>query len=74
MAMTRSGAIPPKADPWQRLAASVAIQAVKDLRDPDPIRALDALGWFLGGGAADYLQALDIATHGDILEKVLSYE
>jgi hypothetical protein len=63
-----NGRIPPRADPWRRLAASVAIQAVKDLRTGDIESFTDALYWFVGGQAEIYLTALDIFPDGDLLD------
>jgi hypothetical protein len=32
---------------WHALGISVVVQAFADLRDPDPLKALDALLWLL---------------------------
>ena len=61
------------ADPWVRLAAAMAIQAVKDLKSRDLIRALDALAWFIDGEAENILTELDIFP-GDAFQKAVNYE
>ena len=71
--MSRAGTIPPKADPWRRLAAALVNQAVKDLQSPDTLQALDALLWFVDDQAEVYLTALDVWP-SNLLDKAVSYD
>lgn len=45
-------------EPYVRLAAAVIANAMKDLRERDPVRALDALLWLMGDGLL-FLRCLD---------------
>ena len=42
--------------------AGVLRRAVKDLSDPDPLKALDAFCFWIDGDAQIYLEALDLPT------------
>ena len=61
MRMNKSCAEPAAGDQWKRLVASMWLQAIRDLHDPDQLAALDALCWFVDGDADEYLRVLDIA-------------
>lgn len=38
-------------DPWARLACAATLQALEDLTDPDPRKAVDAFLWFVDPGS-----------------------
>lgn len=69
----RHGIVPPKHNPDKRLWAAVAVQAIKDLHDPNPLTALDALGWLIDDRAAEVFDMLDICSKDDIFDKAVSY-
>jgi len=73
MEITRSYTIPPKSNPWVRLAAAMVNQAVRDLHGPDQLKALDALGFFVDGDCEEILSALDVLPKGDILEMAVNH-
>ena len=61
---------PARIYPELKLAAAICKQAILDLRDRDPITALDALGWFLTDGPI-YLKALGFSISDfDVFVKV----
>ena len=56
---------------WWLLAVHIVRQAVVDLSSVDVLTALDALGWFLDGGAAEMLAEIDMTPNGNLLEKAV---
>lgn len=53
-------------DPLIQLAFAVALQAVKDLHDDDPLVSLDALEWFLFD-APIWFDALGLSGDEDVI-------
>ena len=68
----RNSAIPPGADVWYRLCASMILQAVKDVQQESGFTCYDALFWVVDGDCSEWLSALGIFPKADLLEKAVS--
>lgn len=58
-------------DPFLGLTAAMFEQAVKDFRDPDPIKSLDAFCWILDTGSHWFGMMGVYMSEDDIFEKVV---